>query len=359
MSDRPKEKERNRASDRVKVSGGGPTEGDPNNRSSKKHKESHSPPGDETSPSADAIPVDSIPVDGRHVGISYKASLVGELLEAYEQAFFGVAMEADDVSSDEEEDVPELGEVIIRFPRELKCRIKAPWSTSLIVKVFGRTVRYIFLINKLKALWKSAGDFSCVDLGSSFFLVKFESKNDFEEVLRGGPWFIGEHFLSIRPWSLNFRASEASMSSMAVWVRLLELPVEYYLRESLLRIGNGLGPVLRVDFNTASGSRGRFAQLCIQVDLDKPLVKTVRVGSVWVAVIYEGIGCLCFQCGRVGHHLDCYPDNCPAGSGPTPTKQASTSVSEEGKDKPFGTWMLVSRRKQQSKSAKSSLSSPC
>jgi hypothetical protein len=84
----------------------------------------------------------------------------------------------------------------------------------------------------------------------------------------------------------------------------------------------------------------------------------VRVGSVRVAVIYEGIGCLCFQCGRVGHRLDCCPDNCPAGSGPRPMNQASTSVSEGGEDKPFGTWMLVSRRKRQSKSAKSSLSPP-
>jgi hypothetical protein len=29
--------------------------------------------------------------------------------------------------------------------------------------------------------------------------VKFDSKDDFEGVLKGGPWFIGDHFLSLRP----------------------------------------------------------------------------------------------------------------------------------------------------------------
>ena len=94
-------------------------------------------------------------------------------------------------------------------------------------------------------------------------------------MLKGGPWFIGEHFLSLRPWVPNFRASEASVSSVAVWVRLPELPVEYYHKDSLFRIRSGLGSVLCVDFNIAAGTRGRFARLCIQIDIDKPLTRTV------------------------------------------------------------------------------------
>ena len=29
--------------------------------------------------------------------------------------------------------------------------------------------------------------------------MKFDSKDDFEGVLKGGPWFRGDHFLSLRP----------------------------------------------------------------------------------------------------------------------------------------------------------------
>ena len=57
----------------------------------------------------------------------------------------------------------------------------------------------MFLVNKLKSMWKVAGNFSCVDIGIGFFLIRFDSKSGFEEVLKGGPWFIGEHYLSLRP----------------------------------------------------------------------------------------------------------------------------------------------------------------
>jgi hypothetical protein len=50
-----------------------------------------------------------------------------------------------DVSEQEEDDEPpEDGEVVIKFPRELKQKSRAPWCTSLIVKVFGRSVGYVF-----------------------------------------------------------------------------------------------------------------------------------------------------------------------------------------------------------------------
>uniref|UniRef100_A0A2N9J763 CCHC-type domain-containing protein n=1 Tax=Fagus sylvatica TaxID=28930 RepID=A0A2N9J763_FAGSY len=180
----------------------------------------------------------------------------------------------------------------------------------------------------------------------------FESKEGFEDVLKGGPWFIGEHFLSHRPWVPNFRASEASISSVAVWVRLPKLPVEYYHNDSLLWIGSGLGPVLRVDFNTAAGTRGRFERLCIQLDIDKPLARTVRVGKTRLVVIYEGVGLLCFHCGKIGHRWEWCPNLAPEETEKSPVNDQSRSgMEEDNKLKGFGPWMLVTRRKRQTKPA--------
>uniref|UniRef100_A0A2N9GVI8 Reverse transcriptase domain-containing protein n=1 Tax=Fagus sylvatica TaxID=28930 RepID=A0A2N9GVI8_FAGSY len=284
-------------------------------------------------------------VGNRKSSISYKESLIGVIPGAYESAFFGSGMEEDggDVSDEEEDDEPpEDGEVVIKFPCELKQKIRAPWCTSLIVKVFGRSVGYVFLVNKLKNMWKTSGNFSCVDLGLGFFLIRFESKEGFEDVLKGGPWFIGEHFLSLRPWVPNFRASEASVSSVAVWVRLPELPVEYYHKDSLLQIGSGLGPVLRVDFNTAAGTRGRFARLCIQIDIDKPLTRTMIVGKTRLAVIYEGVGLLCFHCGKIGHRCEWCPIRAPEEIEKPPINdQSKSGMEEDNKLKGFGPWIIT------------------
>ena len=52
---------------------------------------------------------------------------------------------------------------------------------------------------KLLALWKLTGKLDCVDLEKDFYLVCFSLKKDHDVVLRKGPWFLREHFLSIRP----------------------------------------------------------------------------------------------------------------------------------------------------------------
>ena len=146
-----------------------------------------------------------------------------------------------------------------------------------------------------------------MDLGKEFFLIRFSIKEDYEAVLRNGPWFIGENFLSIRPWEPNFKPPGVNISSVAIWVRLNELPIEYYHEEALQIIGNAVGKVLRIDTHTASETRGRFARLCIQVDVGKPLTTALLIGGKEQLVCYEGIQRLCFSCGRISHQRE----NCP------------------------------------------------
>jgi hypothetical protein len=125
--------------------------------------------------------------------------------------------------------------------------------------------------------------------------------------LKDGPWFIGEHFLTSRPWEPNFKPSLACCSSVAVWARFPELPIEYYEFSVLKKIGFSIGHVFRIDTHTAFEAKGRYARICVQVNVDVPLVKLVFIGGFVQLVVYEGLNLLCFVYDRLGHKKT----NCP------------------------------------------------
>nr|XP_023881793.1 uncharacterized protein LOC111994167 [Quercus suber]POE73841.1 uncharacterized protein CFP56_26818 [Quercus suber] len=161
--------------------------------------------------------------------------------------------------------------------------------------------------NKLNQLWKPESRMDVVDLSHGFFLVRFFSKEDLNSVLRRGPWFLGDHFLSLRPWELFFKPSSTNVSLVAVWIHLYELPIELYEVEILREIRNSIGKVLRIDIHTAMEARGKYVRMCIQIDINKPLIDTILIGLFEQAVSYEGIQKLCFSCGRFGHLKEAYP----------------------------------------------------
>ena len=296
----------------------------------------------------------------------------------------------DDAESDEEAETLRQGLLSVKLSREFKRKIRKPWGRAFIVKVFGRSVGLNFMQAKLLALWKPAGRLDCLDLGHGFFLTRLSLGEDYENVLRKGLWFIGDHFLSIRPWEPDFKPALASVSSIAVWVRLNEVPIEYYNAKALQIIGNAIGKVLRVDTFTASETRGRFARICVQVDVEKPLATATMIGRLEQQICYEGIHIMCFGCGRIGHRKE----QCPhiirqeppvseAGekkSGDTAAKSCSSHASETARsgvgtssemasteqcveqdvvhEGVYGPWVMVTRRKNGTKQLKSSGTSP-
>lgn len=147
----------------------------------------------------------------------------------------------------------------------------------------------------------------CIDLGFDYSQVKVELMEDVDYILKGGLWFIGQHFLTIRQWEPGFKASFATLSSVAVWIRLPKLPIKFYEPNALLKIRRAIDPIPHIDSHVASGVRGRFTRLYVQVNLDKPLIREVYLGKLVQNIQYEGINSLCFSYGKIGHKLKSCP----------------------------------------------------
>lgn len=66
-------------------------------------------------------------------------------------------------------------------------------------------------------------------------------------------------------------------------------------------IGSAIGIPIRVDEPTLKRDRGRFARLCIEVDLSRPLKGELLVNGELLKLEYENLHVICFTCGCYGH----------------------------------------------------------
>ena len=119
------------------------------------------------------------------VPVSYKDSLVGDILGAYEQAFRyeKVWDEGEDLDTDIEPLVEGMAEV--KLSKKTKACIREPWSKASIVKVFGRTVGFSYLTFKINALRNPTAKIDCVNLGKDYFLIKFQALMTMIKCLEG------------------------------------------------------------------------------------------------------------------------------------------------------------------------------
>ncbi|KAI8009884.1 hypothetical protein LOK49_LG06G01910 [Camellia lanceoleosa] len=65
-----------------------------------------------------------------------------------------------------------------------------------------------------------------------------------------------------------------------------------------------IGKPLKIDLTTAMATRGRFARVCVKVDLRKPLCPRFLLGKKSYNIEYESIHSFCFYCGRVDHRKE-------------------------------------------------------
>ena len=200
----------------------------------------------------------------------------------------------------------------IHVPTEMKRKLASLWQTSIIIKLMGRQLGYRALQTRLAGIWRPTGKWTLIDIGYGFFIVRFDNPQDYQHALMDGPWFVGDHYLHVQAWEADFHPHVAKIPTTAVWIRLEQLPIEYYHPEFLKHVGNKLGKLLRIDAVTSAAMRGRFARLCMQVNTAYPLPKRVKIGAFWQDIVYENLPMLCYRCGRIGHRdTHCTEPNLP------------------------------------------------
>lgn len=171
----------------------------------------------------------------------------------------------------------------------------------------GKRVSFNFLERQVIQLWNPKGMVTQLDFGNDYHLTQFSNKENYDMVLFDGLWLVSNHYLTIQQWRLNFNPNQAIISKVIVWVRIANLPNEYYDGRLFRWIGNRLGHMVKVDIAIKEASRAKYARLSIEVGLSKPLIAKFQARRRIWRLEYEGIHVVCFHCGKYGHKEESCP----------------------------------------------------
>ncbi|CAL1369855.1 unnamed protein product [Linum trigynum] len=255
----------------------------------------------------------------------------------------------DESNREDGEDDPDCP--TIRIKKRTNAIICNRCRRAITFRTLGKTFPFAFVHRRVQRMWDKTGGMKVGDIGNGYFQATFDSQIDHDRALYGGPWTTEDHYIAAEPWRLDFDPDFDTIDKTSVWVRLSRLPLAYFDEEIFLDIGNKLGRVEKIDYNTANRFRGIYARICVEIDLRKRLVSKYRIKRRVRRVEYEGLHIVCYECGHYGHTTE----NCPqrkaeADTGPNERSPANKNPGSNQEIRPeiledFGPWMLATRPK--------------
>ncbi|CAN0829580.1 hypothetical protein LINGRAPRIM_LOCUS3002 [Linum grandiflorum] len=156
---------------------------------------------------------------------------------------------------------------------------------------------------------------------------------------------LGDTYLTVHRWFREFDPWTTKITTTMVWEELPDLPIEFYNPVAVKRIASRIGKPFRVDRATEEGARGKFARVCIEVDLSKQLLPKYKVEGKTYLIVYKGFHKICTNCGLYGAPTHLCQCRTPQATDPmisdTEEPQRANDPSN-GKD--FGEWMMPKRK---------------
>ena len=182
-------------------------------------------------------------------------------------------------------------------------------ALCLLGQIWGDHVPLSAIIHKTKNDWKFLkGQVDYVELGNNWILLRFANVADKEMVWCERPWFVGSFNFVLTEWIPFFDPFFASVSHIDQWVRVPRLPWEFWDLNTLTELLLPVGKVIRVDQNTLLRLKGKFARVCVHIDITEPLPGSLLVAfegrSMKIPLIYKGLHEVCALCSTEEHQID-------------------------------------------------------
>lgn len=95
-------------------------------------------------------------------------------------------------------------------------------------------------------------------------MIKLDSSKDRDMVLYVGPHLFYGKPMIVKQWTSSFNFYKEVLKIISIWVKLPNVPLNCWSKDSLSRIGNLLGVALYNDECTSKMLRVSFVRICLK-----------------------------------------------------------------------------------------------
>ena len=163
------------------------------------------------------------------------------------------------------------------------------------------------LSTKIGKIWKTTAGWKMVPLGKGFYDFHFDSVDDLKKIWAAGTVNLKPSLLRFSQWTKDFKLLVQKQTHVSIWIRLVELPQEYWRERPLKEIASAIGTPIDIDGPTRNRMFGHYARILVDIDLSKKAYDEVLVerdGFVFMVEIqYKRRPWFCHHCYSIGHNI--------------------------------------------------------
>ncbi|KAL7602282.1 hypothetical protein Lser_V15G27460 [Lactuca serriola] len=161
----------------------------------------------------------------------------------------------------------------------------APYHATLYGFFVGKKLAFPTVNHFSFKMWKIFGLKDVMVNDEGFFFFKFDSKEGMMNVLEGGPWLINNVPMFVQRWRPGLVLSKPQINSVPVWVKVFNVPLEYWNSKGITLIANEIGKPIAMDKITQKmcnehWGRPAFMRFLVEMSAEAEWMKELSVVSI-------------------------------------------------------------------------------
>ena len=225
------------------------------------------------------------------------------------------------------------GKLVAKPPTEAVNEGIDMWKGCLVGQFLDKRLPFPVVRSLVNRLWGKREMPDISTTGNGLFFFRFKDPEARDWVMNAGPWHLAGRPFILRAWKPGMDMLNIQLSSIPIWVRFYNIPLEYWTSTCLGHITSTVGIPLHLDPLTENQTKLSFARICVEVGVDCEFPTSVLLDRgngnySTIKIEYPWAPQCCTECKLFGYNLV----NCPVKKGPSNGQVSTISRNSKHED---------------------------